>query len=119
MYGVTNPWIGNIGGRVIAGSCGGPIVDIMKIAGLSQLSPLEWMERTLIWRHYAPTGPDTLPIHPFFKNDPFVMKECPDIYFAGNMDKYDTKLITGKGIFFYLIFDQLFYSRDNSCIPNV
>lgn len=94
MYGATNPWIGNIGGRVIAGSCGGPIVDIMKIAGLSQLSPLEWMERTLIWRHYAPTGPDTLPIHPFFKNDPFVMKECPDIYFAGNMDKYDTKLIT-------------------------
>lgn len=100
MYGATNPWIGNIGGRIIAGSCGGPIVDIMKIAGLSQLSPLEWLERTLIWRHYAPTGPDTLPIHPFFKNDPFVMKECPDIYFAGNMDKYDTKLITGKGIFF-------------------
>ncbi|XP_050460366.1 DNA polymerase delta subunit 2-like [Cataglyphis hispanica] len=94
MYGATNPWIGNIGGRIIAGSCGGPIVDIMKIAGLSQLSPLEWLERTLIWRHYAPTGPDTLPIYPFFKNDPFVIKECPDIYFAGNMDKYDTKLIT-------------------------
>ncbi|KAL6425543.1 hypothetical protein ACFW04_009592 [Cataglyphis niger] len=94
MYGATNPWVGNIGGRIIAGSCGGPIVDIMKITGLSQLSPLEWLERTLIWRHYAPTGPDTLSIHPFFKNDPFVIKECPDIYFAGNMDKYDTKLIT-------------------------
>ncbi|XP_029171239.1 DNA polymerase delta subunit 2-like isoform X2 [Nylanderia fulva] len=94
MHGATNPWIGDIGGRVVAGSCGGPIVDIMKVAGLFELSPLEWLERTLIWRHYAPTGPDTLPIHPFFKNDPFVMKECPDIYFAGNMDKYDTKLIT-------------------------
>ncbi|XP_072748042.1 DNA polymerase delta subunit 2 isoform X2 [Anoplolepis gracilipes] len=97
LHGATNPWIGDIGGRVVAGSCGGPIVDIMKIAGLSQLSPLEWLERTLIWRHYAPTGPDTLPIYPFFKNDPFVMKECPDIYFAGNMDKYDTKLITAEG----------------------
>ncbi|CAL1686556.1 unnamed protein product [Lasius platythorax] len=94
IHGATNPWIGDIGGRVVAGSCGGTIVDIMKIAGLSQLSPLEWLERTLIWRHYAPTGPDTFPIYPFFKNDPFVMKECPDIYFAGNMDKYDTKLIT-------------------------
>ncbi|XP_071649840.1 DNA polymerase delta subunit 2 [Temnothorax longispinosus] len=94
MHGATNPWVANIGGRVVAGSCGGPIMDIMKIAGLSQLSALEWLERTLIWRHYAPTGPDTIPIYPFFKNDPFVMNEWPDIYFAGNMDKYDTKLVT-------------------------
>ncbi|XP_011631379.1 DNA polymerase delta subunit 2-like [Pogonomyrmex barbatus] len=94
MHGATNPWIGNIGGRIVAGSCGGPIMDIMKIAGLSQLSPLDWLERTLIWRHYAPTGPDTLPVYPFFKNDPFVINECPDIYFAGNMDEYNTKLIT-------------------------
>lgn len=94
MHGATNPWIANIGGRVVAGSCGGPIVDIMKIAGLSEQSPLEWLGRTLIWRHYAPTGPDTLPIYPFFKNDPFVMNELPDIYFAGNMDEYDTKLVT-------------------------
>ncbi|XP_011165278.1 DNA polymerase delta subunit 2 isoform X2 [Solenopsis invicta] len=94
MHGATNPWLANIGGRIVAGSCGGPIMDIMKIAGLSQLSPLEWLERTLIWRHYAPTGPDTLPIYPFFQNDPFVMNEWPDIYFAGNMDEYDTKLVT-------------------------
>ncbi|XP_011866402.1 PREDICTED: DNA polymerase delta subunit 2-like [Vollenhovia emeryi] len=94
MHGATNPWIASIGGRVVAGSCGGPIVDIMKIAGLAQLSPLEWLERTLIWRHYAPTGPDTLATYPFFKNDPFVMDEWPDIYFAGNMDEYDTKLVT-------------------------
>lgn len=95
MYGTTNPWIGDIGGRVVAGSSGGPIVDIMRVAGLSEKSPLEWLERTLIWRHYAPTGPDTLSIHPFLDNDPFVMKEWPDVYFAGNMDKYETKLVTG------------------------
>ncbi|XP_028047859.2 DNA polymerase delta subunit 2 isoform X2 [Monomorium pharaonis] len=94
MHGATNPWVANIGGRIVAGSCGGPIIDVMKIAGLSQLSSLEWLERTLIWRHYAPTGPDTLPLYPFFKNDPFVMNEWPDIYFAGNMDEYDTKLVT-------------------------
>lgn len=96
MYGTTNPWIGDIGGRVVAGSSGGPIVDIMRVAGLSEKSPLEWLERTLIWRHYAPTGPDTLSIHPFLDNDPFVMKEWPDVYFAGNMDKYETKLVTGE-----------------------
>jgi len=103
MHGATNPWIGNIDGRIVAGSCGEPILDIMKVAGLSQLSPLEWLERTLIWRHYAPTGPDTLSLHPFFKNDPFVMKEWPDIYFAGNMDEYDTKLVTGKLLFFFYL----------------
>lgn len=98
MHGATNPWIGDIGGRVVAGSCGRPIADIMKVAGLSEmLSPLEWLERTLTWRHYAPTGPDTLSIYPFFENDPFVMRECPDIYFAGNMNEYDTKLVTDEG----------------------
>jgi DNA polymerase delta subunit 2 len=103
MYSTTNPWIGNIGGRIIAGSCGGPITDIMKVAGLSQKSPLEWLERTLVWRHYAPTAPDTFPVHPFFRNDPFVMKEWPDIYFVGNMDKYETKLVTGRNLTFILI----------------
>lgn len=47
MHGATNPWVANIGDRVVAGSCGGSIVDIMKIAGLSQLTPLEWLERKI------------------------------------------------------------------------
>ncbi|XP_014480531.1 PREDICTED: DNA polymerase delta subunit 2-like [Dinoponera quadriceps] len=93
MHGVTNPWIGDIGGRVVAGSCGRPIEDIMTVTKSDE--PLRWMERTLTWRHYAPTGPNTLPAHPFFKSDPFVMTECPDIYFAGNMDTHDSKLAEG------------------------
>ncbi|XP_032673792.1 DNA polymerase delta small subunit-like [Odontomachus brunneus] len=95
MHGVTNPWIGDIGGRVVAGSCGGPIIDIVRVAKSDELRPLNWMERTLTWRHCAPTGPNTLPVYPFFKNDPFVMTECPDVYFAGNMDAYDSKLVEG------------------------
>ncbi|EFN88256.1 DNA polymerase delta small subunit [Harpegnathos saltator] len=95
MHGVTNPWIGDIGGRVVAGSCGEPIADILKVAKSDEVCPLDWMERTLTWRHYAPTGPNTLPVHPFFKNDPFVMTECPDIYFAGNMNTYDSRLVEG------------------------
>lgn len=101
MHGVTNPWIGDIGGRVVAGSCGGPIVDIIKVTKSDEVGPLDWMERTLTWRHYAPTGPNTLPVHPFFKNDPFVMTECPDIYFAANMSTYESKLVEGTHFLIY------------------
>ncbi|XP_076657741.1 DNA polymerase delta subunit 2 isoform X2 [Halictus rubicundus] len=95
FYGATNPWIGSINSRIIAGSSGQPILDIMKVAGLVNVSPLTWLEYTLNWRHYAPTAPDTVPAYPYPNIDPFVMTECPDIYFAGNMDKFDTKLLTG------------------------
>ncbi|XP_043585823.1 DNA polymerase delta subunit 2-like isoform X1 [Bombus pyrosoma] len=94
FYGVTNPWIGSINSRIVAGSSGQPIIDIMKVAGLVDISPLMWLERTLLWRHYAPTAPDTIPAYPSSEIDPFIITECPDIYFVGNMDKYDTKLFT-------------------------
>ncbi|XP_026675480.1 DNA polymerase delta small subunit-like isoform X2 [Ceratina calcarata] len=94
FHGVTNPWVGIINSRIVAGSSGQPIKDIMKVAGLADFSPLTWLERTLLWRHYAPTAPDTLPAYPFPEIDPFIITECPDIYFAANMDKYDTGLLT-------------------------
>lgn len=96
FYGVTNPWIGSINSRIIAGSSGQPIMDIMKIAGLVDISPLIWLERTLHWCHYAPTAPDTTPTYSSNKIDPFIITECPDIYFVGNMDKYDTKIYTAE-----------------------
>lgn len=92
FHGVTNPWVGSINSRIIAGSSGQPIKDIMKVAGLADVSPLTWLERTLLWRHCAPTAPDTVPTYPTREIDPFIIKECPDVYFAGNMDKYDTGL---------------------------
>ncbi|XP_035722781.1 DNA polymerase delta subunit 2-like isoform X3 [Vespa mandarinia] len=104
---VTNPWIGSIGSRIIAGSSGQPIQDIMKIANLIENSPLTWLENTLYWRHYVPTAPDKLSCYPYFKNDPFIIKECPDIYFVGNMEEYDTKVISDEGHIVRLI-----------CIPN-
>nr|XP_031826430.1 DNA polymerase delta small subunit-like isoform X1 [Nomia melanderi] len=96
FYAVTNPWIGSINSRIIAGSSGQPISDIMKVAGLANASPLSWLECTLIWSHYAPTAPDTVPAYPYSQIDPFVMTEFPDIYFVGNMDKYDTKLVAAN-----------------------
>lgn len=75
----------------------------MKIAGLIDISPLIWLERTLLWCHYAPTAPNTTPTYSSSKIDPFIITECPDIYFVGNMDKYDTKIYTGKFISFILL----------------
>ena len=40
------------------------------------------------WRHLAPTAPDTLDIYPFYNNDPFVVDECPHVFFAGNQAQY-------------------------------
>lgn len=53
------------------------------------------MEDTLNWSHLAPTTPDTLGAYPFSGEDPFVLDECPHIYFAANQATYDSKLITG------------------------
>mmetsp|Transcript_15338 Transcript_15338/g.33363 ORF Transcript_15338/g.33363 Transcript_15338/m.33363 type:complete len:609 (+) Transcript_15338:293-2119(+) len=53
---------------------------------------LETMESTICFAHIAPTGPDSLPTYPAFEHDPFVMEEKPDLYFAGNCDKYSTKI---------------------------
>ncbi|XP_043491787.1 DNA polymerase delta subunit 2-like isoform X2 [Polistes fuscatus] len=103
----TNPWVGSIGSRIIAGSSGQPIQDIMKVDNILNNTPLEWLENTLYWRHYAPTAPNSLPSYPYFQNDPFIIKECLDIYFVGNMEKYETKVISDEGHVVRLV-----------CIPN-
>ncbi|XP_015108419.1 DNA polymerase delta subunit 2 [Diachasma alloeum] len=96
LHGGTNPWIGKIGDRIVAGSSGQPVDDIRRVAGLMNFSPLDCLEKTLSWRHFSPTAPDTLPAYPYFDSDPFVIEECPDIYFVGNMEGYSTKLLIGE-----------------------
>ncbi|XP_044586496.1 DNA polymerase delta subunit 2-like isoform X1 [Cotesia glomerata] len=95
LYAATNPWIGKIGSRILAGSSGQPIEDIMKVANLNEYSPIDWLEKSLYWRHFAPTAPDTLAAYPYVETDPFIMDECPDIYFVGNTNEYATKCVTG------------------------
>lgn len=88
----TNPWIGRVEERVIIGNSGQSIKDIIKATGETDISTIEWLERTLLWRHMCPTAPDTLLACPYYKEDLFIMRECPDIYFVGNSEKYETKL---------------------------
>ena len=59
---------------------------------LAPPTALETLESSLSFAHIAPTGPDSLPTYPAFEHDPFVMEEKPDLYFAGNCDKYSTKI---------------------------
>ncbi|KAI4498489.1 hypothetical protein M0802_006424 [Mischocyttarus mexicanus] len=92
----SNPWIGLIGKRMVMGSSGESIEDIMKASGSKDTTPLQWLEKTLIWRHMCPTGPDTLPTYPYNKKDFFIINQCPDIYFTGNADKFETKLFKGE-----------------------
>lgn len=46
-------------------------------------------------RHIAPTAPDTLPCFPFHMSDPFVLSECPHVFFAGNQPRYASRLAKG------------------------
>jgi DNA polymerase delta subunit 2 len=54
------------------------------------------LERTLQWRHMVPTAPDTLACYPFSDRDPFIMQQCPHIYFAGNQPEFQTRVLEGK-----------------------
>ncbi|XP_072760075.1 DNA polymerase delta subunit 2 [Anoplolepis gracilipes] len=94
--GATNPWIGKVDERIIMGTSGQPIEDIVKVTSATDISPLDWLERTLLWRHMCPTAPDTLPVHPYSVKDPFIINYCPDIYFVGNTDNVETKLWKGE-----------------------
>nr|XP_012138164.1 PREDICTED: DNA polymerase delta small subunit-like [Megachile rotundata] len=102
----TNPWIGKVEERIIIGTSGQSIKDIIKATGEIGISPIEWLERTLLWRHMCPTAPDTLLACPYYEKDLFIMKECPDIYFVGNTDKFETKL--WKGLYILCLYLPLY-----------
>ncbi|KAL5019253.1 hypothetical protein ScPMuIL_004975 [Solemya velum] len=91
---VTNPHDLTVDGVRILGTSGQPVHDIMRYSTLDD--PLEVLEKTLIWGHLAPTAPDTLGCYPYYKEDPFILKECPQIYFAGNQSSYKQKLFKGS-----------------------
>jgi DNA polymerase delta subunit 2 len=74
--------------------------------------PMEGLRKTLTWSHIAPTCPDTLACYPFYEKDPFIIEECPHVYFAGNMPKFETELFEGNGKF---TFPLVFYGFFSFC----
>lgn len=87
---VTNPYRLKVDGRSLLGSAGQNFVDMLKH---SQMSMIETMELSLRSRIIAPTAPDTLSCFPFRVRDPFVIEECPDVYFSGNNEQFRFKMI--------------------------
>lgn len=91
---VTNPYDCTIDGVNFLGTSGQTIDDIYKyVEGDDRLGMMEW---TLRWRHIAPTCPDTLWSYPFQSTDPFILKNCPHVYFVGNQPRFETKLLEGS-----------------------
>lgn len=87
---VTNPYQFELDGLRILGTSGQNVTDVQRYSKLT--CPLEIMEKTLQWRHLAPTCPDTLSCYPFTDQDPFILDSCPHVYFVGNQKKFATKL---------------------------
>ncbi|KAL4703295.1 hypothetical protein ACJJTC_015427 [Scirpophaga incertulas] len=90
---VSNPYECDIGGFTCLGSSGESIRDIQRYSKLE--SSLEIMKKTLQWRHLAPTCPDTIPCTPCDLTDPFIIYNCPAIYFSGNCDEFATDIYKG------------------------
>lgn len=90
----TNPHCFELDNIRFLGTSGQNIDDLEKYSEAKD--KLEFVERTLRWRHLAPTTPNTLGCYPFVDRDPFLIDSCPHVYFVGNQDKYKTALIKGS-----------------------
>ncbi|KAJ3012484.1 hypothetical protein HKX48_006263 [Thoreauomyces humboldtii] len=88
---VTNPYEAEIEGVSLLATSGQTLDDIFRF--VASEDRLSMSEKTLQWSHLAPTAPDTLWCHPYKEDDPFVLKNRPNIYVIGNQPKYQTSVI--------------------------
>ncbi|CAH0564120.1 unnamed protein product [Brassicogethes aeneus] len=90
---VPNPYNCSVNNVNILGTSGQPITDILRYSDITD--PLIALENCLKWNHLAPTCPDTLGCFPFYENDPFIIEKCPHVFFAGNQEKFSSKMVKG------------------------
>ncbi|XP_066570459.1 DNA polymerase delta subunit 2 [Amia ocellicauda] len=115
---VSNPFQAEIDGIRFLGTAGQNVKDICRYS--SQDDHLDILENTLRLRHLAPTAPDTLGCYPFYQSDPFILQECPDIYFCGNAPSYQSKHITGAdGQEVLLVAIPEFCTTQTACLVNL
>ncbi|KAG5175621.1 DNA polymerase alpha/epsilon subunit B-domain-containing protein [Tribonema minus] len=100
----TNPHEAWVGTRLVLGTAGQPLDDILQYTAAAEgaggdegdsARRLQMLENMLRWQHIAPTAPDTLGCYPFLTEDPFVLEECPHVFFAGNQPRFATRLVEG------------------------
>ncbi|KAI9251191.1 phosphatidylserine decarboxylase-domain-containing protein [Sporodiniella umbellata] len=90
---VSNPHWCKIDNVVFLGTSGQNVDDIYKY--VDGEDRLKMAESCMYWRHIAPSAPDTLWCYPFKDRDPFVLEECPHVYFIGNQPEFDDGLLLG------------------------
>ncbi|XP_071796938.1 DNA polymerase delta subunit 2-like isoform X1 [Asterias amurensis] len=94
MRSVTNPYEACVDGVRFLGTSGQNITDIFQYTDMED--GMEILEATLKACHVAPTAPDTLACYPYYDEDPFIVSECPHVYFAGNQNKFQSKIWKGQ-----------------------
>lgn len=94
----TNPYEAILGGKLVIGTDGSNIQDLRQYIMLSHSATmpteLQTLEQTLVFGHLAPTAPDSLHSFPFASQDPYILSDMPNIYFAGNCAEFASKVAT-------------------------
>ncbi|PIA15587.1 hypothetical protein COEREDRAFT_44674 [Coemansia reversa NRRL 1564] len=90
----TNPAYFDVDGTLLLGSSGQNVEDLARYA-MHDESPCQLAARSLLWRHIAPSAPDTLWCYPFTQYDPFIVRRLPHVYFFGNQPTFD--VVVAKG----------------------
>lgn len=81
---------------------------------------LEILEWTLKIGHLSPTAPDTLGCYPFYETDPFIIKDCPHVYFCGNAPSFKSKIVKGvEGQRLLLVTVPEFATTQKACLVNL
>ncbi|KAM4748117.1 DNA polymerase delta subunit 2 [Rhinophrynus dorsalis] len=115
---VTNPYEAEIDGIRFLGTSGQNISDIYKYSSLQDY--LEILEWTLQVGHLCPTAPDTLGCYPFYKSDPFILQNCPHVYFCGSAPNFSCKEVKGaEGQRVLLLTVPEFSSTQTACLVNL
>ncbi|XP_074973624.1 DNA polymerase delta subunit 2 [Phalacrocorax aristotelis] len=115
---VTNPYQADVDGVRFLGTSGQNVSDIFKYSSMDDY--LEILEWTLLAGHISPTAPDTLGCYPFYKSDPFILTECPHVYFCGNAPRFQSKLLKGEdGQQVLLVAVPAFSTTQTACLVNL
>ncbi|KAK9833520.1 hypothetical protein WJX81_000749 [Elliptochloris bilobata] len=94
LHRVTNPHEFEVDGVAFLGTSGQNVADVLRYSEGDDAA--EALTRVLEWGHLVPTAPDTLAAYPFAADDPFVLRACPHVLFAGNQPEFATRMVTGR-----------------------
>ena len=90
----TNPHKFKLDNLSFLGTSGQNVDDIARYSDMDDRVKI--LECMLLWRHMIPTSPDTLATYPYYDNDPFIVDQAPDVFFAGGQPSFGTSVVEGE-----------------------